>query len=155
MDEPDDGSYAPVSPDLSAYHAPPPAERFNSYQPRAAQRRRSSLDDADYEGTAGYGPTYDPPPPQLHWGGEDGPDEAREGRGRAAGSRRLRKSAKTAVVAAVPVEGDIEIKTKFPVARIKRIMQADEDVGKVSQVTPVAVCKSFIFIMSLLFMFIK
>lgn len=34
----------------------------------------------------------------------------------------------------------IEVKTKFPVARIKRIMQADEDVGKVAQVTPVAVC---------------
>ncbi|KAM0801014.1 histone-fold-containing protein, partial [Usnea florida] len=29
---------------------------------------------------------------------------------------------------------------KFPVARIKRIMQADEDVGKVAQVTPTAVC---------------
>jgi len=36
----------------------------------------------------------------------------------------------------------IEVKTKFPVARIKRIMQADEDVGKVAQVTPVVVCKS-------------
>jgi hypothetical protein len=35
----------------------------------------------------------------------------------------------------------IEVRTKFPVARIKRIMQADEDVGKVAQVTPVAVCK--------------
>jgi len=35
----------------------------------------------------------------------------------------------------------IEVKTKFPVARIKRIMQADEDVGKVAQVTPTAVCK--------------
>lgn len=35
----------------------------------------------------------------------------------------------------------IEVKTKFPVARIKRIMQADEEVGKVAQVTPVAVCK--------------
>ena len=34
----------------------------------------------------------------------------------------------------------IEVKTKFPVARIKRIMQADEDVGKVAQVTPTAVC---------------
>jgi Dr1-associated corepressor len=33
-----------------------------------------------------------------------------------------------------------EIKTKFPVARIKRIMQADEDVGKVAQVTPIVVC---------------
>jgi hypothetical protein len=39
------------------------------------------------------------------------------------------------------VSGGIEVKTKFPVARIKRIMQADEDVGKVAQVTPVVVCK--------------
>jgi len=35
----------------------------------------------------------------------------------------------------------IDVKTKFPVARIKRIMQADDDVGKVAQVTPVVVCK--------------
>lgn len=40
-----------------------------------------------------------------------------------------------------PSQG-IDIKTKFPVARIKRIMQADEEVGKVAQVTPVAVCES-------------
>lgn len=38
----------------------------------------------------------------------------------------------------------IEVKTKFPVARIKRIMQADEDVGKVAQVTPIAVCTFFL-----------
>jgi hypothetical protein len=43
------------------------------------------------------------------------------------------------------VEEGIEVKTKFPVARIKRIMQADEDVGKVSQVTPTAVCESFLW----------
>lgn len=30
---------------------------------------------------------------------------------------------------------------KFPVARIKKIMQADEDVGKVAQATPVVVCE--------------
>lgn len=36
----------------------------------------------------------------------------------------------------------IEVKTKFPTARIKRIMQADEDVGKVAQVTPVVIGKS-------------
>ena len=39
-----------------------------------------------------------------------------------------------------PPNAGIEVKTKFPVARIKRIMQADEDVGKVAQVTPIAVC---------------
>jgi hypothetical protein len=36
--------------------------------------------------------------------------------------------------------GGLEVRTKFPTARIKRIMQADEDVGKVAQVTPVVVC---------------
>lgn len=48
-----------------------------------------------------------------------------------------------------PGEG-IEVKTKFPVARIKRIMQADEDVGKVAQVTPIAVSKALeLFMISL------
>jgi histone H3/H4 len=41
-----------------------------------------------------------------------------------------------------PNPNNIEIRTKFPVARIKRIMQADEEVGKVAQVTPVAVSKA-------------
>jgi histone H3/H4 len=44
----------------------------------------------------------------------------------------------------------IEVRTKFPVARIKRIMQADEDVGKVAQATPTAVSKALeLFIISL------
>ncbi|KZT20694.1 histone-fold-containing protein [Neolentinus lepideus HHB14362 ss-1] len=30
--------------------------------------------------------------------------------------------------------------TKFPVARIKRIMQKDEEVGKVAQATPIVIC---------------
>lgn len=34
------------------------------------------------------------------------------------------------------------MKTKFPTARIKRIMQADEEVGKVAQQTPIAVGKA-------------
>ena len=36
----------------------------------------------------------------------------------------------------------VEIRTKFPVARIKRIMQADEDIGKVAQATPTAAAKA-------------
>jgi histone H3/H4 len=35
-----------------------------------------------------------------------------------------------------------QVKTKFPTARIKRIMQADEEVGKVAQQTPIAVGKA-------------
>ncbi|KDQ57956.1 hypothetical protein JAAARDRAFT_129275 [Jaapia argillacea MUCL 33604] len=31
--------------------------------------------------------------------------------------------------------------TKFPVARIKRIMQKDEEVGKVAQATPIVICR--------------
>ncbi|BFZ65111.1 H2A super protein [Saitoella coloradoensis] len=33
-------------------------------------------------------------------------------------------------------------KTKFPVARIKKIMQADEDVGKVAQITPIVISRA-------------
>ncbi|POS85163.1 hypothetical protein EPUL_004689 [Erysiphe pulchra] len=56
-----------------------------------------------------------------------------------------RKSSSASVMIpkyADPNPQNIEIKTKFPVARIKRIMQADEEVGKVAQVTPVAVSKA-------------
>ena len=40
-----------------------------------------------------------------------------------------------------PTHG-VVLKTSFPVARIKRIMQADEDVGKVAQVTPHVVSRA-------------
>jgi len=44
----------------------------------------------------------------------------------------------------------VDIKTKFPVARIKRIMQADEDIGKVAQATPTAAAKALeLFLTSL------
>lgn len=36
----------------------------------------------------------------------------------------------------------ISVHTKFPVARIKRIMQLDEDIGKVAQAAPTAVAKA-------------
>ncbi|KAG5925355.1 hypothetical protein E4U42_004390 [Claviceps africana] len=41
-----------------------------------------------------------------------------------------------------PVVEPSPVKTKFPTARIKRIMQADEEVGKVAQQTPIAVGKA-------------
>lgn len=36
----------------------------------------------------------------------------------------------------------VQLRTSFPVARIKRIMQADEDIGKVAQVTPHVVSRA-------------
>ncbi|KAF1970824.1 histone-fold-containing protein [Bimuria novae-zelandiae CBS 107.79] len=45
---------------------------------------------------------------------------------------------------------EVNITVHFPVARIKRIMQADDDVGKVAQVTPVVVSKALeLFMVSL------
>lgn len=41
-----------------------------------------------------------------------------------------------------PIIDSSMVKTKFPTARIKRIMQADEEVGKVAQQTPIAVGKA-------------
>ncbi|KAK9479722.1 DNA polymerase epsilon subunit C [Lipomyces japonicus] len=42
------------------------------------------------------------------------------------------------------------IKTRFPVARIKKIMQADDDIGKVAQATPLVVAKALeLFMISL------
>ncbi len=76
--------------------------------------------------------------------------------GTAAKSSRKRKSDSTQAGTSVRAPGEvgpslgIEIKTKFPVARIKRIMQADEDVGKVAQATPTAVCESITILTKLL-----
>merc|ERR1712000_511277 len=46
-----------------------------------------------------------------------------------------------------PIEAG-PVRTKFPTARIKRIMQADEEVGKVAQQTPIAVGKALELFMS-------
>ncbi|KAH6694022.1 hypothetical protein F5X68DRAFT_273425 [Plectosphaerella plurivora] len=51
-----------------------------------------------------------------------------------------RKSAQPAP--APPPIDPSPVRTKFPTARIKRIMQADEEVGKVAQQTPIAVGKA-------------
>ncbi|NJR31240.1 hypothetical protein HC762_00345 [bacterium] len=75
------------------------------------------------------------------------PDFSTKGEGLGARAGRKRKSNSSHGLMAGrgpdevgPSQG-IDIKTKFPVARIKRIIQADEDVGKVAQATPTAVCK--------------
>jgi histone H3/H4 len=47
-----------------------------------------------------------------------------------------------APVAKGPEIMESPVRTKFPTARIKRIMQADEEVGKVAQQTPIAVGKA-------------
>ena len=55
-----------------------------------------------------------------------------------ADARSARVAAVAALVSRIMVKRSAA--SKFPIARIKRIMQADEDVGKVAQATPVVIC---------------
>ncbi|KAH3679120.1 hypothetical protein WICPIJ_008728 [Wickerhamomyces pijperi] len=41
-----------------------------------------------------------------------------------------------------------KIKTHFPAARIKKLMQSDEDIGKVAQATPVVVGRALEFFLA-------
>lgn len=92
-------------------------------------KKEASMQDADY--------SPDAPPPTSRSRGKR-PDEG-NGIGLVDTS------------AILPTSTDhIVIKNHFPVARIKRIMQADDDVGKVAQVTPVVVAKALeLFMISL------
>ena len=163
MDE-SDSTYTPRSPDLSALQtsfAPELASSF--YPPQQHSYQNPYAPNSAYTQTALNHPnpyaSHFPPqhqavnsylPPTMmparkaskhHL--EDGddafnPESIKRGPGRKPKKEKFRE--KCDKLAPGVAEG-IEVKTKFPVARIKRIMQADEDVGKVAQTTPTAVCK--------------
>ena len=154
---PDDStsSYAPKSPDLSSfyssptqppsqiqppgqYHLQPPAYGYapptspaqpikSEYAPPLQQQYLPP--GAQYASQQPYPEQVLPP------FAEHSPDE---------------KSVKTepdmpprrAAAAPPPAIEPSPVRTKFPTARIKRIMQADEEVGKVAQQTPIAVGKA-------------
>jgi hypothetical protein len=139
---------APQDPYQSAPPPPPPAAPHqNKYRPPAVNppppalhvaRRQPPIQPANV--SAGVTtvaltplkplPVVDPEPRPV--------DMAGRGR-RQAAAKADSSSTTTSPSTAGPSHAG-EVKTKFPVARIKRIMQADEEVGKVAQVTPVAVC---------------
>lgn len=157
-----DATYAPQSPDLSAYNSEyAPEYPTNPYygqqpqnyaQPNQYQNQTSFLHQNNYDPNP-FG--VHPSQPVNHY---QQPNMARGNRGKytaedpdwapenppKAGSRDGKQLKVEAECdrPAPGVEEGIEVKTKFPVARIKRIMQADEDVGKVAQVTPTAVSKA-------------
>ncbi|KAH6849723.1 hypothetical protein B0I37DRAFT_94783 [Chaetomium sp. MPI-CAGE-AT-0009] len=77
-------------------------------------------------------------------------DTAGDGSPSPAASATTASATASVVVAAAPSIEPATVKTKFPTARIKRIMQADEEVGKVAQQTPIAVGKALeLFMMAL------
>ncbi|KAJ5613358.1 hypothetical protein N7510_006552 [Penicillium lagena] len=164
-------NYRPRSPDLSSLQFPPSTAPPDQYAPLTSPlAHRASYDaspffSSNYQRPSSASRTTQQYVPPIPLAGLD-PDMARR-------SSRL-SATDGAPVAAVPesfhtpyaVEpvaapimpeeaqpqpgAGIEVKTKFPVARIKRIMQADEDVGKVAQVTPIAVSKALeLFMISL------
>lgn len=162
-----DSSYRPRSPDFSSFQPAYSAPVNTAYQPPAPYPLASPIAQrASYDASPFFSPQYQQRPPVVNsripqqYVPPSAPYDANSDM-----SRRTTRSSTAAqqqaqqgqqavfetrippAPPAQPVEppkpkpwDGIEVKTKFPVARIKRIMQADEDVGKVAQVTPVAVC---------------
>ena len=162
-----EGTYAPQSPDLSGLQTYDELDPFSTtyYPPQQHQEQQqqayqtSFLQQPTNHDPFSFGHSLIPQAPhpyqtpsmstqngrsKAHPADDDeyAPDTSTSKIGN---GRKPKKSKVEEEVCAKPapgVEEGIEVKTKFPVARIKRIMQADEDVGKVAQVTPTAVCKS-------------
>lgn len=141
--------YQPIPQQHYQPHGAPLPPSASQMPPRRT-RKRANTDDDDGDGewapdnasSGGPGYGYQPPGGPL---GAAGAGPALEGNGGEGGGMSLATQAAAA---------GIEVRTKFPVARIKRIMQADDDVGKVAQVTPVAVCEwiSLLFFFPFLFL---
>jgi hypothetical protein len=142
-----DATWAPQSPDLSSYHS-----ADNEPVHPQHQAYRGSISHAVLSSPPTSSPTVHPLPlplpPSMPRGlrkeesmhdadadyAPDAPEKTR-------GKRREGNGSSSAAPDATTTSADgINITVHFPVARIKRIMQADDDVGKVAQVTPVVVC---------------
>ena len=161
-----EGTYAPQSPDLSgfqsyedsdpfpsSYYPPQPQPVQNSYNaPSLLEQQNTNHDPFVFTSQPqqmSQSPYQHPGIPTHNGKSKElDPDYMPESTlaskgGAGAVGRKTKKAKAEEEYCAKPapgVEEGIEVKTKFPVARIKRIMQADEDVGKVAQVTPTAVC---------------
>lgn len=141
-------NYRPRSPDFSSL--PIPSNSAQSYAPLSPLAHHASYDASPF--FAQQRPSQSRVPQQYVPPHQAGSDEmARRSSRLQAEDAPVPDPAAPLSAVAPPMPDEtpqtrpgagIEVKTKFPVARIKRIMQADEDVGKVAQVTPIAVCKS-------------
>lgn len=160
-----DATWAPKSPDLSSYHGvdnEPVHPQHQAYRgsvslPHPYSPPASSPSQLHARPvlptSASHLASTPPPPPQftspfmprglrsdesMHDADADyAPDASEKVRGK---RKEGNGTAGPAPDAAAVNPDNINITVHFPVARIKRIMQADDDVGKVAQVTPVVVC---------------
>ena len=150
-DEPDpfQNSYYPPQPQQTTYNTSASSylhQQPSNHDPLRFGQPQQKVSHNPYQQTphSGSMPTHNGKAKALHADDEYMPEASTTGKGGDGVGRKSRKmmvEEESCVKPAPGVEEGIEVKTKFPVARIKRIMQADEDVGKVAQVTPTAVCK--------------
>jgi Dr1-associated corepressor len=146
-EEPDTASYAPESPDLSGATPYGPEDVHPQHQTyRGSISLHSPFTPLDSKSPFGRRTSYfgpQPTPVQQHEPAMKDDDDHDYFPGQPTprpAQRPKRIKAEAQDVGIGNDNGEVEVRTKFPVARIKRIMQADEDVGKVAQVTPVVVC---------------
>ena len=165
-------TYAPVSPNLQAIQTaatppniPPLQQAYYPASSISTPQSNSYLSASNVPLQSPYQPPYRQAyqPPSLQFGqstilsGTDEEMEQDQDHHTAKPSQRAKRGRKPKVKPedsllpdeptepVKPYPGQVEgivVKNKFPTARIKRIMQADEDVGKVAQVTPTAVNKA-------------
>ncbi|KAL8949922.1 MAG: hypothetical protein Q9222_004011 [Ikaeria aurantiellina] len=160
MDEPD-AEYAPQSPDLSGYYGSGyETQQQQSFHPSQQYHQDtfnapSNSYNNQYSYSAPLNPSFQtqqypgimpqnghPIKSEKFYGQDDDADWTPHdvtAKGNRKGKNIQQQIDDDCGKAAPGVEEGIKVATKFPVARIKRIMQADEDVGKVAQVTPTAV----------------
>ncbi|KAF2233514.1 histone-fold-containing protein [Viridothelium virens] len=161
-------TYAPQSPDLSTYQAAPPIHpQHQAYRGSISQEPYTPFTPFTPSDPRAQGQYFPPQPTQSFpntavMASTEAQmvldPNAKLGRGRRRGKRvsegeddadwqpdekKTKSEAENGGDLQRPAWAEgVDVKTKFPVARIKRIMQADEDVGKVAQVTPVVVSKA-------------
>ncbi|KAK4623741.1 NCT transcriptional regulatory complex subunit A [Fulvia fulva] len=126
----------------------------STYQPQPTSVPHYSPYDRQYQPYQQYSPPTGMPPRQFK--AEDEDEYMPDANDSSKRPRRLKQEHTIGTNGAPPIDaapfpikaeaGDATlgctINTTFPVARIKRIMQADEDIGKVAQVTPTVVSRA-------------
>ncbi|WYZ40048.1 hypothetical protein EsH8_IV_000389 [Colletotrichum jinshuiense] len=124
-------SLAPQHPPLQSAYGIQPAVKYQDQQPQQPPTPQSQgyLDQKHQYGGAPqlYDIPYNPDPQHLP---------------QTPGSATMPPRKNTQPAPSPPPIDPSPVRTKFPTARIKRIMQADEEVGKVAQQTPIAVGKA-------------
>lgn len=141
-----DSTWAPQSPDLSAFHAADPEPEQLHPQHKGYRGSVSHIPPPLLFTPPTSSPTLQSKLPQPYMPRRGVKEEQHDADYQPDASLAAMTGAGNGLgggPALAPNTDHITIKNHFPVARIKRIMQADDDVGKVAQVTPVVVCKFF------------